>query len=240
MSPSLSQRVIGTLRWRAPWLARWLRHLRPRAVRRRRRFRGKDLEGVFTEIYEHRLWDSSESVSGSGSTLAATESLRRELAEIVASLEIRVLLDAPCGDFYWMSQADLDLERYIGGEIVRPLVDELNERYADGVRRFVHLDITSDPLPDADAFLCRDCMLHLPNREVVAVLDNARRSSCRYLLASTYPDCPVNVDIEAGLARPINLCRPPFDLPPALATLTDPGGGPARKCLGVWDLDRLR
>lgn len=224
------------LRRRFPWIARAAGALRLRALRRRLRFLGKDRQEIFTEIYREQLWDASESASGSGSTLAATESIRAELPRLLARLGARSLLDAPCGDHYWMSRTELDLDHYIGGEIVVPLVELLNERYGDERRRFVHLDVVCDPLPEADAFLCRDCLLHLTNADVLQVLDNARRSSCTYLLASTYPDCASNAEIPTGLSRPLNLCLPPFNLPPPLELVADPGPRTADKCLGVWDL----
>lgn len=235
-----TRRLLSKLRQRLPRTARVARWLRPRVLWRRLRLMGKDREEVFTYIYERKLWDASESVSGAGSTLRATASLRERLPEVLSSLGVRSLLDAPCGDFHWMKEVDLELDRYIGGDIVQPLIDELNRRYGNDSRRFIHLDITRDPLPEADAFLCRDCLLHLPNADVRKTLDNALTGSCRYLLASTYPDCTFNVDIAAGMARPLNLCRPPFDLPEPIRVIADPSVHVDEKCLGLWDLRQIR
>lgn len=222
---------------RASWL---VRKLGPASLKRRLRLAGKDREAVFTSIYEDRYWESSESVSGSGSTLAATASIRDELPGLLASLGVRSLLDAPCGDFYWMSQTELDLDLYVGGEIVLPLVEQLREKYGGEQRRFEHIDITRDPLPETDAFLCRDCLLHLSHKEVEAVLNNARGSSIAYLLASNYPDCGFNADIRTGMSRQLNLSLPPFGLPEPIRTIADPGPHGAEKQLGVWDLKALR
>lgn len=231
---------LSTLRQRFPRAAHILQWLRPRYVWRRLRLVGRDRQQVFTYIYQNRLWNSVESVSGSGSTMEATLPLREHLPEILASLGARSLLDAPCGDYHWMKEVALDLDLYIGGDIVAPLVDRLNERYGDGSRRFVHLDVTCDMLPGADVFLCRDCLLHLSNWEVLNTLDNAVRSSCSYLMASTYPDCAYNTDIRTGFSRPLNLCLSPFDLPEPVQIIADPGGAVGRKCLGVWDLRQIR
>lgn len=235
-----ARRLLSKLRRRFPRAARLSGWLRPRVLWRRLRLMGKDTEGIFTYIYEKRVWDASESISGAGSSLKATASIREELPNVFATMGIRSLLDAPCGDYHWMKEVDLDLDLYIGGDIVRPLIATLNERYGSDAHRFIHLDIIRDPLPDADAFLCRDCLLHLSNEDVLRALENAVRSPCRYLLASTYPDCERNTDIPTGMARPLNLCRPPFDLPEPIRILADPSVHVDEKCLALWDLDRIR
>lgn len=237
----MARTLLPTLRRRLPRLARWAGGLRPRTWWRRWRLLGKDREQIFTYIFENELWDSSESVSGAGSTLEATRPLRRELPGLLSSLGIRSLLDAPCGDFNWMKDVNLDIDYYVGGDIVHDLVAELNEKYGNKERSFVHLDITSDPLPVADGFLCRDCLLHLSNIEVDEVLRNAVRSSCSYLLASTYTNCSLNRDITTGLSRPLNLCLPPFGLPEPLRIIADPDlRAHDQKAIGVWDLRLVR
>jgi hypothetical protein len=65
-------------------------------------------------------------------------------------------------------------------------------------------------------------------------LDQFRRSSISYLLATTYPNAPQNTDIKFGQVRHINLCAPPFSLPAPLEILReddDPVTGPV---IGVW------
>lgn len=235
-----AQGPLFKLRRRFPRAIRLVDAVRPRVLWLRLRWLGRGREEVFTDVYETRLWDASESASGGGSTLKTTASIREALPEVLASLGVRSLLDAPCGDFHWMREVDLDLDLYVGGDIVRPLVERLNERYGSATRRFVHLDVTCDPLPEADAILCRDCLLHLSNAEVSRVLDNVLRSPCAYLLASHYPACTVNVDVRTGLTRPVNLCRPPFDLPEPIRTITESIPNVYGKCLGVWDLRRIR
>lgn len=62
---------------------------------------------TFTSIYRNNGWGSLESRSGAGSTLASTANIRRELPGLVERLNIRTLLDAPCGDFNWMKEVAL-------------------------------------------------------------------------------------------------------------------------------------
>ena len=235
MNPG-SRGYLSTLRLRYPRLARLATWIRPRVLWRHLLLKGRGREEVFTYIHANRLWDASESVSGAGSTLAATARIRDELPGILSSLGVRSLLDAPCGDFHWMKETPLDLDLYIGGDIVKSLVDRMNERYGGASRRFVHLDITCDPLPEAEALLCRDCFLHLSNSEILRALDNILRSSCSYLLTSTYPRCAHNADIRTGLSRPVNLCLPPFNFHEPMQIFAESLSYVSGKCLGVWDL----
>jgi hypothetical protein len=82
---------------------------------------------VFSDIYRFNLWGNPESRSGYGSSLQSTESVRKDLPLILSQFGIRTMLDAGCGDCNWIGRMDLDLERYIGAEIVPALV-EANRR----------------------------------------------------------------------------------------------------------------
>lgn len=100
----------------------------------------KSNEDRFTWIYKNNYWSSSESLSGTGSTLKYTFNLRKELPNLFNSYSIETVFDAPCGDFKWMSHLVpfLNIE-YIGGDIVKPLVDDLNNKYKSSKISFIHL-----------------------------------------------------------------------------------------------------
>ena len=68
-----------------------------------------DLAGKFRYIYQHNVWGSGESNSGIGSELDATRILRAEIPRLLAQLEAKTVLDLPCGDFGWLSHAELDV-----------------------------------------------------------------------------------------------------------------------------------
>lgn len=191
----------------------------------------------FADIYRGNLWGASESASGLGSTMVETEAIRGYLPDLLRRLGVRTLLDIPCGDFHWMRTVDLELDRYIGADIVPELVASLQERYGSDRREFRVLDATSDPLPMADAILSRHCLIHLSNRRATAALDNFRRSGARWLLTTSFTDCERNVDIETGSFRPINLQLAPFNLPRPVESLPDTARETAR--LDVYDLEAL-
>ena len=93
------------------------------------RLRRMSVEAVFETIYRSNGWGGTESPSGKGSTLAATASIRQALPKLVASFEIRSMLDIPCGDAHWMSQVRMNLNRYIGADVVADLVASCTDRW---------------------------------------------------------------------------------------------------------------
>ena len=62
----------------------------------------KNLQEVFTKIYDTKFWYNCESLSGAGSNLLYTENLRKELPKLFDIFNIKTVLDAPCGDMNWM------------------------------------------------------------------------------------------------------------------------------------------
>lgn len=194
---------------------------------------------VFRDIYKSNAWDGTESVSGPGSTMAATASVRAELPGLIERLGIRTLLDVPCGDAYWISECLPPGVSYIGGDIVPELIEE-NRRIRPNVGQFIVLDLIKDPLPKADLLMVRDCFIHLPNKIVLEAIANIRRSPITYVLTTTFPREASLQDIELGGYRPINLVLPDIGLAPPIAVFLDEDGvHPNGKCLGLWRVDYL-
>jgi len=171
----------------------------------------------FTKIYKSNHWNSLESRSGEGSTLENTQDIRDKLPEILKKYQINILLDVPCGDFNWMRFAidGLSIE-YIGGDIVRDLINTNNQKYSDKNINFIHLDLTEGPLPTADLMLCRDCLFHLSYDDIKSTLEVFLSSPVNYLLTTSNatPTGPrlTNSNIVTGDMRKLDLFASPFDL----------------------------
>ena len=192
---------------------------------------------VFQRIYDQNLWGDSESVSGGGSGTDATRAIRDELPELFERYDIRSLLDAPCGDFYWMKHVVGSLQQYVGIDIVPALIDRNSKLYGTRRASFACADIASDPLPTTDAVLCRDCFIHLPTRLIRTALANFRASGARYLFLTNELDAEPYHDIPIGSFRPVNFLRPPFLFPPPLYTISEGARGHRQLCL--WELEAL-
>jgi SAM-dependent methyltransferase len=198
------------------------------------------VRAAFTRHYERRDWLEPETASGRGSSLQRTGAIRHALPALFADLGVRSVVDAGCGDFNWFGALDVELDSYHGIEVVEELAAMNRARHGTPRRRFTSLDIIRDHLPRADLILCRDCLVHLETRQVIAALRNFRRSGATYLLATTFTGDHPNADVSLGGWRPLNLERPPFDLGPPVRLISeresveDPRY--LDKSLGLWRL----
>lgn len=201
-------------------------------------------EAIFAAFYRMNVWFDSESRSGPGSTIAITRVIREELPRMVRQLGICRMLDIPCGDFHWMREVELEIDSYIGADIVSGLIRDNERRYANDTRRFLKLDVTCDELPQVDLVLCRDCLVHLPERRVLQAIENIKRSGSTYLLTTTFPLLGRNEDIAIpGQWRMLNLQIAPYHFPVPLELIDEkntwkPQLYPA-KSLGLWRIADL-
>jgi hypothetical protein len=199
-------------------------------------------QDVFIEIYRTNKWRAA-SRSGGGSGVAVTTPVREALQLLAPALGVRVLLDAPCGDHNWMRLVDLDLEAYIGVDIVPSVIEENQIKYEDSRRSFLVADIVADVLPASDLVLCRDCLVHLTDEDALATIHNIKASGARYLLATTFFAMDQNPAGSTGGWRPVNLQRPPFSFPRPLLLVPERTYNPAErysdKSLGLWPLAAL-
>lgn len=200
-----------------------------------------EVRAVFTHYYLTNHWGGSESRSGKGSAKDRGVFLASRLPMFLRSLGIRSILDVPCGDLNWMSDFPLGSITYVGADVVPELIEK-NASSFRHIGSFLCLDACRDPLPPADLIFCRDMVIHLPNELIGRFLRNVAKSSAKWLLCTRYlgPIGPreVNVDIEVGEFRAVDLCEPPFGLPAPLAMF--PEFFHKWKTLGLWSIDEVR
>lgn len=209
------------LEWRRQW-------------RHARHFGDADYAETFRIVHDKNLWQSDESVSGGGSTVAFTASIRASLAEWLARREIRSLVDLPCGDFNWMRLVTFpEGMAYTGIDIVPALIETNTAKYAALGRNFELGDIIAGPVPAAEAYFCRDVFIHFPNDAVEKSIANVRAAGAKYLLASTFPDVTDKVDTVFPNSRRMNMA---LFLGEPEELLEDFGDGRTDKYIGVWKL----
>ena len=95
------------------------------------KFREMNTNEVFTDIYKSNHWESTESISGTGSEIKQTESLVIELNKLLKNINATSVLDLPCGDFKWMQKVDLLNIKYIGADIVEELINTNKIQYEE-------------------------------------------------------------------------------------------------------------
>lgn len=193
---------------------------------------------VFAEIHRLKGWGGSESISGPGSSRERVASFLPELIELVQSLGVSTLLDAPCGDFNWAEPLADSVPFYIGVDVVPSLVATCNQRFSSPRRRFLCLDLVESALPHADLILCRDGLVHLSESDITLALQNLRATGAEYFIATTFIGERENFDTSTGGWRPLDLERSPFSLPPPLRLVDErchhTGGIYADKRLALW------
>lgn len=201
-------------------------------------------EEVFSKIYVDNSWKSIESISGPGSTLAATLKLREGLEELLKKFQIKTLLDVPCGDFHWMKTVNMEtISIYLGIDIVEELILNNSRQYQNGKYFFRKGNLITDCMPSVDLLFCRDCLVHFPYQEVFQAISRIIESGSKYLLTTTFLNWK-NKDIKMGGWRPINLCEEPFNFPEPIEVieererdnLSDPFND---KVMGLWLISDL-
>lgn len=200
------------------------------------------MQHLFEKIYSLHHWYDEESKSGPGASLKQTESLRAIVSKLLEELEVKTLLDIPCGDFNWMQEVDLSRYDYTGADIVSDIIKQNEANYSAPGRRFVWADITFSQLPQADLLFCRDCFVHFSYADIWKAITNVRKSGSKFLLTTTFTN-RTNEDIITGHWRPINLEAPPFYFPKPLQLFnencTEEYGRYADKSLGLWKVSDL-
>jgi SAM-dependent methyltransferase len=186
------------------------------------RNRHQSIEDVFTSIYQENQWggEPGEYCSGSGSTEEQASNYASRVRAFIGAKGITSVVDLGCGDFVVGSRLVTNGIKYIGVDVVAPLVHRNLMRFASENVTFVHADITKDPLPDADLCLLRQVLQHLSNAEIEQVLEKTEKY--KYILVTEhYPspsvgvvpnkDKPHGADTRIYDNSAVFLDRPPFN-----------------------------
>ena len=196
----------------------------------------------FRRIYRrhYHYWQSNESTSGLGSTLANTENIRTALPALLQKYDIRTIVDVPCGDFNWMrhliGQTPF-VRSYIGLDIVPELIQENQRKYSSDHIRFLEFDVITTTPPIADLVIVRDCLIHFSFADARRALKNIKYSGSAYFLSTTHLDVQENKDIVTGRWRSLNLQKAPFDFPPPLGLIRE--NERHEKCLALWRISEI-
>ena len=205
--------------------------------------RNLELREKFAAVYEKNMFRGRVSRSGEGSDKVQTAVIRRELPRLVQELGIKTFLDAPCGDWYWMREVNLPVERYIGLDIVEALVEKNQTAFGCGNVCFQCTNLAGGDLPKADLVFSRDCLVHLSFADSLKIIANFKRTGAKYLLATTFTDRTRNEDLGDSFWRPLNMQLAPFNFPEAIRLInegcTEGNNLFQDKCLGLWRLQDI-
>jgi SAM-dependent methyltransferase len=206
----------------------------------------KQASAVFDAVYSENAWGDAHSKSGPGSNLVQTAVIRREIPPLLKQYGVKRMLDAPCGDLFWLREIKKELsdilDVYIGADVVAELIAGNQSKFGDAKTQFQVLDITRGDVPRVDLVFSRDCFIHLSYRQIIAALERFKASGSTYLLTSTYTKDRPNRNVPDNYVngRALNLEAFPFNFPKPLHLVnegcTEGGGEYADKSLGLWKL----
>lgn len=185
-------------------------------------------EEVFTDIYTNNRWggEPGSFCSGSGSRETTVvspyiASVRRELERMGAAAMTAV--DLGCGDFCVGQQLASSCGRYIGVDIVKPLIERNRMTFGGDRVSFQHANLVEDELPQGDICFVRQVLQHLSNVQILAVVPKLARYRWSFItehqpsiarLRQTNIDKPHGGDIRVSRGSGVFLDQPPFDVPP--------------------------
>ncbi len=207
-------------------------------------FKKENIKKKFTNVYKENLFQGDESKSGVGSSMVQTEIIRKEIPKIINELGIKTFLDAPCGDYNWMREVKLRVDRYIGVDVVKDVIKDNKRKYKTKNISFKSLNLIKNRLPKADLILCRDCLVHLNYKNSFRIIKNFKKSGAKYLLTTTFVERNQNVDLDNLFWRTLNLELEPFNFGKPLKIInegcTEGENKFSDKCLGLWYLKDIK
>lgn len=194
-----------------------------------RRNRRMTTEQVFTDIYSNNRWggESGTFCSGDGSHDASivapyVAAMRAELGRIGAAGMTAV--DLGCGDYSVGRELSPACGRYIGVDIVRPLIAHNQAAFGSSTVSFRHANIVEEALPEGDICFVRQVLQHLSNDQIAGVLPKLGKFRWCFItehhpspaaLVRPNEDKPHGENIRVGRGSGVYLEEPPFALPRA-------------------------
>lgn len=205
----------------------------------------KNLSSVWSNWDTDNRRKNLESKSGVGSSTINTEDLRKKLDSLFQILDIKSMIDAPCGDFNWMRIFLKNKTiQYIGIDIIEKNIINNNLIYKNDLTNFYLGDLRDCHIPKADLIFCRDCLVHLSHQDNEQIIKNFKKSDCKYLMMTTFSAREHNPDTNAPNWRPLNMRLYPYKFPEPIFTInencSENRGKYSDKSICVWDLQEIQ
>jgi Methyltransferase domain len=184
-------------------------------------------EDVFTGIYANNRWGGQPGTFNSGSGSHSASIVVPYIAAVTGELDrmggaALTVVDLGCGDYSVGRQLSSACGRYIGVDIVKPLIAHNQAAYGTSRVSFQYANIVEDDIPDGDICFVRQVFQHLSNAQIAAVLPKLDKFRCcfitehqpsagRLLRANADKTQGGNIRVSAGSG--VFLDQPPFNVP---------------------------
>jgi hypothetical protein len=127
----------------------------------------------FSNLYASGGWGKVP--SGGGSTPENTVQYRKFLIDFINENNIQTVWDYGCGDWTFSKLIDWGKVKYNGIEVVKKLVDQLNNKYKKTNIKFFYItqkNFKNFYAKQGDLLIIKDVLQHWYNDEIVDFLDN--------------------------------------------------------------------
>lgn len=161
---------------------------------------------VFNEIYKTSNWGYK---SGPGSYPENAVVWTNIVNSFLKKEDVVTVLDIGCGDWRLGKTYMLENKQYTGMDVSSVIINEIQSNSKENIK-FVYGDASVTDLQKNDLVLIKDVLQHLPNSDVISIL-NKVIGNCKYALICNDFYLDDNVDIVAGGWRPLDFSKDPFN-----------------------------
>lgn len=161
------------------------------------------------------MYADGQGASGTGSSLESAAPYIQFVEAFIRANEIQSVVDFGCGDWTFSRTINWGKAHYMGIDVVKSVIERNQALYSTPGRQFIHADGISFDLPPADLLLCKDVLQHLTEEDIFLFLEQIKKF--KHCLITNDVDhltwSSTNPPIQRGGARPIDLTKPPFNIP---------------------------
>lgn len=167
---------------------------------------------IFDKIYKYNLWVFG---SGSGSIPINNKPYINFLNNFLINYNIKSIIDIGCGDWQISKNINWNNTKYLGIDIVKDVIDKNLKKYSSENINFICEDILkSNNLPDAECYILKDVLQHLPNEKIFKILKILSSKNYKFIIIVS--DTSVinlnTIDIFEGLYRPVDISKKPYNI----------------------------
>jgi SAM-dependent methyltransferase len=169
-------------------------------------------QAIFASIYKNGKWGNDKSRdfnSGSGShNSSLVNPYINSLKQFFSKREsVYSVADLGCGDFAVGLQTINLFNCYYAIDVVPELIKYNQHSIVRENLTFMHLDITSNPLPNVEVVIARQVLQHLSNAQILKVIENLPQA-VRFLIVTEHiphdrfePNADIMTGHETRLVR---------------------------------------
>ena len=177
--------------------------------------------------------EGMESIAGYGTTKKSFRIIVKELPKLFKELEIKIFLDAACGDYYGMVDVDFTDVKYIGIDMVTDQIQLNKEKYP--TIDFRNINMVTDELPQGDLVFARDILVHISSSNIKRFFKNCKNAGYKYLLTTTFPEV-ANQELGGILGwRMLNFNTEPWNFTP-IKIISEQTDMNPEKCIGLYSI----